>query len=124
MIVVTHRPCPGGWEFDSDVGDLNSRCKTLEGSVADAEHAVRHYLTRRQGYEVLPDDVRPQVDHVIEAAPAFAESLLEFWLKSESSASASPTIASIVAQQPHARSAAHTRGHTDCASASSPNPPA
>ncbi len=67
MIVFTHRPSPGGWEFESDVGGLSGGCRTLEGSVGNSEHAARHYLTRRQGYEVLPDDASHEVDHVIQA---------------------------------------------------------
>jgi hypothetical protein len=64
MIVVTHRPGPGGWEFDSDVG-LDGATRTLAASVECSEHAARHYLSRRQGYEVLQDDARHQVEHVV-----------------------------------------------------------
>jgi hypothetical protein len=67
MIVFTHRPSPGGWEFDSDVGSLNGACRTLEGSLGNSEHAARHYLSRRQGYDVLPEDARYEIDHVIRA---------------------------------------------------------
>jgi hypothetical protein len=64
MTVVTHRPSPGGWEFDSDVG-LNGTCRTLEASMDCSEHAARQYLSRRQGDEVLQDDARHQVAHVV-----------------------------------------------------------
>jgi hypothetical protein len=64
MIVVTHRPRRGGWEFDSDVG-LDGATRTLEASMECSEHAARHYLSRRQGYEVLQDDAQYQVEHVV-----------------------------------------------------------
>jgi hypothetical protein len=64
MIVVTHRPGRSGWEFDSDVG-LDGATRTLEASMECAEHAARHYLSRQQGYEVLQDDARYQVEHVV-----------------------------------------------------------
>ena len=67
MIVFTHRPSPAGWEFESEVGDLNGSSRTLEGSVGDSEHAARQYISRLQGYAVLPEDARYQVDHVIQA---------------------------------------------------------
>jgi hypothetical protein len=64
MIVVTHRPGLTGWVFDSDVG-LDGATRTLEASMECSEHAARHYLSRRQGYEVLQDDARYQVEHVV-----------------------------------------------------------
>jgi hypothetical protein len=65
MIVFTHRTTPAGWQFDSEVGLLQGASATVEKSIADAEHAARHYLSRVQGYAVLPADAHAQVGHRI-----------------------------------------------------------
>jgi hypothetical protein len=68
MIVFTHRPSTHGWTFHSEAGDLDGGGRTLERSMDSSEHAARHRLSLEQGYPVLADDVRHQVEHVVARA--------------------------------------------------------
>ena len=68
MIVFTHRPCPHGWRFESDVGGLNGSSRTLDKSLDSSENAARYYLSCRKGYAVRPDDASGEVDHLIQSA--------------------------------------------------------
>jgi hypothetical protein len=64
MIEVTHRRGPIGWEFDSEHARIQGGGRTLDDSIANAEHAVRQELSRLAGRAVAPAVVQPQVNHV------------------------------------------------------------
>ena len=65
MMVFTHRPGSVGWEYECARANLQGAARSLAESAASAEHAARHYMSRVQGYPVLPQEARYQVEHVV-----------------------------------------------------------
>ena len=65
MIVFTHRPGSVGWEYECARANLQGAARSLAESADSAEHAARHYMSGAQGYPVLPQEARYQVEHVV-----------------------------------------------------------